>query len=52
MVSFFAEIDSISFWPKSLDYSKEGVLIKFFAHHISSLEGATELKPPSLCMKQ
>ena len=29
MVSLFAEIVLVSFWPKSLDYSSKGVLIKF-----------------------
>ena len=43
MVSFFAKIDSISFWPKSLDYSK-AFCSNSLRTHSCSLEGASKLK--------
>ena len=48
MVSLFAEIGSISFWPKTMDYSK-GVLIKSCFILNSSLEGAMKLKFVPFC---
>ena len=39
IVSFFAEVDSISFWPKSLDYSKA-----FCSYSLRTHNSALELK--------
>ena len=48
MVSLFAEIGVIGFWPKSLDYSKAFCSNSLRTYN-SSLEGATKLKFAPFC---
>ena len=48
MKSFFADIQIISFWSKTMDYSK-AFRPNYFHTHNSSLEDATKLKFAPLC---
>ena len=48
MVPLFAEIASINFWSKTMDYSQAFCSISLRTHN-SSLEGATELKFVPFC---
>ena len=48
MISFFTEIETFRFWPKTMDYSKALLSISLHANN-SSMEGATELKLAQFC---